>query len=109
MQLLDELPDDIAELLAQEEAQRIVRLESFSQMVARKRDEAVTGRAGSGVELTWTEDEDHYLGIDNANRSSNGWQTKPMHPSAGFTPAISNAFRPDWTAPVVAMLSCSPI
>lgn len=85
-QLLDELPDEVAEMLARHEAERIVRLESFSQMVAKKRDEAITARANSGVEQTWLEDDDHYYGVDSANRNRDG-ATKPMHPTAGFTPS----------------------
>lgn len=33
-----------------------------------KRDEAITGRASSGIESDWQEDEEHYQGIDDANR-----------------------------------------
>ena len=34
-----------------------------------KRREAVSGRASSGIEEEWTEDEEHYQGIDDANRA----------------------------------------
>lgn len=34
-----------------------------------KRSEAISGRAGSGIEEEWTEDEEHYQGIDDANRA----------------------------------------
>ena len=34
-----------------------------------KRREAISGRAGSGIEEEWTEDEEHYQGIDDANRA----------------------------------------
>lgn len=34
-----------------------------------KRREAIAGRAGSGIEEEWTEDEEHYQGIDDANRA----------------------------------------
>ena len=34
-----------------------------------KRREAIGGRAGSGIEEEWTEDEEHYQGIDDANRA----------------------------------------
>ena len=33
-----------------------------------KRKEAIDGRAGSGIEQEWLEDEEHYEGIDDANR-----------------------------------------
>lgn len=34
-----------------------------------KRREATSGRASSGIEEEWTEDEEHYQGIDDANRA----------------------------------------
>lgn len=34
-----------------------------------KRREAIAGRGGSGIEEEWTEDEEHYQGIDDANRA----------------------------------------
>jgi len=34
-----------------------------------KRKEAQTGRAGSGIEQEWVEDEEYYQGIDDANRA----------------------------------------
>jgi len=34
-----------------------------------KRKEAIAGRAGSGIEEEWTEDEEHYQSIDDANRA----------------------------------------
>ena len=34
-----------------------------------KRKEAQTGRAGSGIEQDWIEDEEYYQGIDDANRA----------------------------------------
>ncbi len=33
------------------------------------RSQAIAGRAGSGIEEEWTEDEEHYQGIDDANRA----------------------------------------
>lgn len=33
-----------------------------------KRSEAISGRLGSGIEIEWQEDEEHYQGIDDANR-----------------------------------------
>lgn len=34
-----------------------------------KRKEAIAGRAGSGIENEWMEDEEHYQGVDAANRA----------------------------------------
>ena len=86
MDAATELPDDVAELIQQHEEEKILRIEAFSQMVAKKRDEAVIGRANSGVETTWEEDEEHYLGIDAANRGSVAQARKPASPNAGFAP-----------------------
>lgn len=60
-------------LLAQQhddsgEPQRDLRAE-FVLTLLSKRREAIAGRAGSGIEEEWTEDEEHYQGIDDANRS----------------------------------------
>lgn len=51
-----------------EEPQRDLRGE-FVQTLLAKRREAISGRAGSGIEEEWTEDEEHYQGIDDANRA----------------------------------------
>ena len=45
------------------------------QNLLAKRREAIAGRAGSGIEEEWTEDEEHYQGIDDANRA---FQTSNM-------------------------------
>ncbi|WP_284335427.1 hypothetical protein [Comamonas sp. NoAH] len=42
---------------------------AFLQTLLSKRSEAIAGRAGSGIETEWTEDEEHYQGIDDANRA----------------------------------------
>lgn len=54
---------------AAEEA-RLDRLNSLGMMLARKRREAVDGRAQSGIEAEWAEDEESYQGIDDANRGT---------------------------------------
>lgn len=53
-------PDD-------ETAGRNLRAE-FILHLQGKRREAIAGRAASGIETEWTEDEEHYQGIDDANR-----------------------------------------
>lgn len=47
---------------------RDLRGEFFITLLA-KRKEAIQGRAASGIEEEWTEDEEHYQGIDDANRA----------------------------------------
>jgi len=43
--------------------------QTLLQNLLAKRREAIAGRAGSGIEEEWTEDEEHYQGIDDANRA----------------------------------------
>lgn len=40
----------------------------FLQNLLETRSEAISGRTASGIEVEWTEDEEHYQGIDDANR-----------------------------------------
>lgn len=50
------------------EPQRDLRAEFVITLLGKRR-EAIAGRAGSGIEEEWTEDEEHYQGIDDANRA----------------------------------------
>jgi len=48
--------------------------ETFLINLLSKRSEAIGGRAASGIEIEWHEDEEHYQGIDDANRQyQNTW------------------------------------
>jgi hypothetical protein len=50
------------------------RLASFVSALCKQRQEAIQGRKGSGIEEDWLEDEEHYQGIDDANRHySRSW------------------------------------
>jgi hypothetical protein len=51
------------------EEARIARLEAFAQALVAKRKEAIDGRAASGIETIWREDEEFYEGIDDVNRA----------------------------------------
>lgn len=55
-------------MASSETEQRDLRAE-FVLTLLGKRREAISGRAGSGIEEEWTEDEEHYQGIDDANRA----------------------------------------
>lgn len=44
------------------------RRAAFLISLLSKRKEAITGRIGSGIEAEWIEDEEHYQGVDDANR-----------------------------------------
>ncbi|MBF0256239.1 MAG: hypothetical protein HQL47_07220 [Gammaproteobacteria bacterium] len=61
-------PEAIAEMEAEAEALRSMLLEQVSADLERKRKEAIDGRAQSGIEQIWLEDEEAYEGIDDANR-----------------------------------------
>lgn len=54
--------------LLPQENQRDLHAEFLLNLLS-KRKEAIAGRAGCGIETDWTEDEEHYQGIDDANRA----------------------------------------
>lgn len=57
-----------------EDVQDISLRALFLQNLLSKRKEAIGGRAASGIEIEWQEDEEHYQGIDDANRQyQNTW------------------------------------
>ena len=60
-----------SELADQDTIEAKIRHErdAFLLNLIEKRREAVAGRASSGIELEWSEDEEHYQGIDDANRA----------------------------------------
>lgn len=81
---------DIAEQerLAKEEEkkayeERMARLNSLGSLLAKRRNEAVDARVQSGIEEDWMEDEDHYEGIDDANRDLYRNRGKPLSPEGG--------------------------
>jgi len=47
-----------------EEAARLQQVAALTSLVVRRRKEAIDGRARSGIETIWREDEDQYLGVD---------------------------------------------
>jgi hypothetical protein len=68
------------------------RLKSISQVVVDKRAEAVTGRKSSGIEETWMNCEEAYLGIDDLNRSEFAG-AKWIKPSSKEGPVTTNQGR----------------
>ena len=81
-EIADMLPQEMQDVLQQEKAARLEKLEAIGQAVAKKRDDAVNGRASSGIEPEWGEDEEAYLGIDDANRGKDS-SYKPLSPNGG--------------------------
>ena len=70
----------------QSEANRIAgenrqaRLDAFAGALSTKRRAAVDARSASGIETIWREDEEHYEGVDNANRGEST-TLKPRDPN----------------------------
>lgn len=63
--------------------QRMAKLQSLGSFLTKRRDEAVSARTQSGIEDDWIEDEDHYEGIDDANRDLYRNRGKPLSPEGG--------------------------
>ncbi len=77
---LADLPDDVRNLVAPHMTEDVTTLAEIGVAIARKRDEAKTARTSSGIEATWMEAEEAYIGIDDANRSefTDARWAKPM-------------------------------
>lgn len=79
----DELEGDVAvmdeEAMKGEEENRRARLDALGASLARTRTDAIAARVSSGIEDIWFEDEEFYLGIDDANRGEHTglWRQKP--------------------------------
>lgn len=64
-----------------DEQQQMQKLDAIGMQLAKCRSRAMEGRANSGIEEVWTEDEEHYEGIDDCNRGEYGggtWGSKPV-------------------------------
>jgi hypothetical protein len=64
-------PDDLGPEVESENAKalRMAAVEAFAVIIKDKRTDAIHGRAASGIEREWQEDEDHYEGYDNHSRN----------------------------------------
>ena len=81
------LPDEVAAAIAPHLEQDPQALDAISLAIAKRRDEAVAARTGTGIEAVWTECEEAYVGIDDVNRNEYGsarW-AKPMSPEGPIT------------------------
>ena len=65
---LADLPDEVRDAIAPHMPPSPEMLDAISVAVAQKRDEAKSARTSSGIEQTWKECEEAYVGIDDANR-----------------------------------------
>lgn len=68
----------------QVEMERRARLDALGASLSKTRSEAIKHRSATGVESEWTEDEEFYEGIDDANRGEHRstWHTKPVGQAA---------------------------
>ncbi len=71
------IPPDIQDLIDEIKAAKSIKKEQLGKMVAKYRDEAVSGRKASGIETIWDEDEEYYQGIDENNRETHSWLKSP--------------------------------
>lgn len=67
-EVADMLPDEVMQMLMLQKEKKLQQIESIGEAISKKRDEAVSGRAASGIEQEWAEDEDAYQGVDGANK-----------------------------------------
>lgn len=76
------MSDDEAEAMQAREKEQAARraemLDRLGVSLATSRSAAIAAREASGIELEWEEDEEHYEGIDEANRGEKkSWRGKP--------------------------------
>lgn len=65
-----DMPDEIRDEVRADYEQQQKQLADLSTLIARKREEAVSGRKQSGIEDIWQEDGEAYEGVDDANRAT---------------------------------------
>jgi hypothetical protein len=52
-------------------AERLAIIDAFAGIIKEKRTDAIEARKASGIEEIWEADEEHYDGVDDANRDAN--------------------------------------
>ena len=65
----EQLDDEPMEAKPEEEADHMAEIERFAEIMKGKRKDAIEGRRSSGIELQWTEDEDHYEDRESTGRT----------------------------------------
>ena len=83
---LQDLPDEVREEIQRPQKERADRLNGLATHIAKLRDEAVAARKESGIEATWHDCEEAYLGIDDLTRSdfTGAKWAKPMTMEGGL-------------------------
>lgn len=91
-ELSEDDTEEIARLIKEAQAQRAETMDKLGVSLAASRSKAMSAREASGIELEWEEDEEHYEGIDDANRGSmRSWRGKPPGQVATQTSARGDA------------------
>jgi hypothetical protein len=83
---LQDLPDEVREEIQRPQVERADQLKGLATHIAKLRDEAVAARKESGIEATWHDCEEAYLGIDDLTRNdfmAAKW-AKPMTMEGGL-------------------------
>ncbi len=83
---LQDLPDEVREEIQRPQMEQADRLNGLATRICKLRDEAVAARKESGIEATWHDCEEAYLGIDDLTRNdfmAAKW-AKPMTMEGGL-------------------------
>ena len=104
--MLNYLPDAVRSLLAPYLDAPAIELSAIGVQIAAKREEAKAARGTSGIETTWRDCEEAYLGIDEANRSefAGARWAKPMSMDGPLTTGRA-AKNPDYKSTVFLRLT----
>jgi hypothetical protein len=73
----EEMSGELGDMVAELRAAKNARIESIGKLVTKRRDEAVSGRKATGIEQIWQEDEEYYIGIDDACRDHVSYLKSP--------------------------------
>jgi hypothetical protein len=82
---------------------RMEQLQALGKLLADSRKEAIDGRAASGIEAEWIEDEEFIEGIDDLNRHERGGkrETKPPYQATPDADEQQSTIFPNITRPYV--------
>lgn len=78
LQILDNIEQDDLEISDEDLAKQVEMLDKLGMALSDSRSTAIEFRSSTNIETEWTEDKEHYEGIDDANRGEIGsWSSKP--------------------------------
>ena len=107
MKYLDGIPPEVAELIKPHMDPEPGTLSAIAVALKTKRDAAMIARTSSGIETIWSECEDAYIGIDDANRSEfeGGKWAKPMAMNGPVQAGTTVKGKPDHKSTVFLRLT----